>query len=184
MTGQDREDGIRSDEPRSIVLNGFAVLVVVLMIAISAQVICSFLDINPLVKFDNQLPVLGGAVTLNSLLDFQWHLLAIIALLPAGIVWRLDRHVRVDFLYARHSDRRKAMVELAGHLLFTAPFLFLCLPAAWSFMMSAYASGQGSRNDGLNALFLIKSTLPLGLGLLAIMLVFDAFVQIGRIRKP
>jgi len=184
MAGQGRDENIDGAEPRSVILNLFAVLVVVLMVAITAQVICSFLDFNPLMVFDSSWPILGGAVTLNSLLDFQWHLLAVIALLPAGIVWRMDRHVRVDFLYARQSGRRKALVDLTGHLLFTAPFLFLCLPAAWSFVVSAYTSGQGSRNDGLNDLFLIKSALPAGLGLLALVLVVDVVQKIREVRKP
>jgi len=184
MAGQGRDENIGGVEPRSIILNLFAILVVVLMVAITAQVVCSFLDFNPIVVFDSSWPVLGGAVTLNSLLDFQWHLLAVIALLPAGIVWRMDRHVRVDFLYAQQSYRRKALVELTGHLLFTAPFLFLCLPAAWSFVVSAYTSGQGSRNDGLNDLFLIKSALPAGLGLLALVLVVDVVQKIREVRKP
>lgn len=162
-------------------LSVLACLVVLLMAAITVQVVCSLVDLNPLLRFDQSLPWLGKAITLNSLLDLQWHLLAIVALLPAGLVWLRDGHIRVDFLYARQSDRAKAAVETIGHLVFTAPFLFLCTPAAWSFMMSAFRSGQGSRNDGLNDLFLIKATLPIGLGILALVLLFDVAMQVRRL---
>lgn len=107
--------------------------------------------------------------------------LVVIALVPAYLVWIEDRHVRVDFLYAKLTKRHKAMVEIVGHIFLTAPFLFLCTPAAWSFMMSAYTSGQGSRNDGLNDLFLVKAVLPFGLGLLLVVLLFDLRAQIVKL---
>ena len=163
------------------VLSGFAILVIVLMLAISLQVLCAMLDINPVVSFDRANLLIGKAITLNSLLDFQWHLLAMIALLPAGLVWWRDGHVRVDFFYAGRSDRQKSMIELTGHTLLTAPFLFLCVPASWAFLLSAWRSDQGSTNDGLSDLWLIKATLPLGLALLCVVLLADAVRQIRRL---
>lgn len=176
------QNGHRRDWAEAV-LSVFAVLVIILMLAIGAQVLFSVLDINPVLVFDADLPLLGSALTLNSLLDFQWHLLVVVALLPAGLVWLRDGHVRVDFIYANQSGRRKATIELVGHVVFTAPFLAMCVPAAWSFMMSAYRSGQGSANGGLNDLFLIKATLPLGLALLALVLVFDTGVQLRRLGR-
>lgn len=163
------------------VLNAFAVLVLALMIGIVAQVVCSQFDINPIIVFDAALPLVGDAVTLNSLLDAQWHLLVVIALLPAWLVWRRDGHVRVDFLYRAAPAKGRDAIDLVGHFVFTAPFLFLAIPAAWSFMMSAYRSGQGSTNDGLNDLFLVKALLPVGLAFLAVMLVVDAIALIRRL---
>ncbi|MBT0959433.1 TRAP transporter small permease subunit [Alphaproteobacteria bacterium KMM 3653] len=146
---------------------------VVLMLAIVAQVLCSALGINPLLVFGRAWLLIGDAVTLNSLLDFQWHLLVIIGLLPAGLVWLMDRHVRVDFLYDKRSDRAKARINLIGNLLFAVPFFVLVLPAAWGFMLRAWRSDEGARNGGLNDLWLIKAVIPLGLGLLALALVLE-----------
>ena len=164
------------------VLNVFAILVLFLIAAISIQVFCSLLDINPLLAFDQSVVFFGKAITLNSLLDLQWHFLCMIGLLPAGIVWLMNSHVRVDFIYAEQSKRNKAIIELVGHMVFVVPFLFMSVPAAWAFMMSAYTSGQGSRNDGLNDLFLVKATLPFGLLLLALVLLYDVFVQVRRLK--
>ncbi|MEM7521908.1 MAG: TRAP transporter small permease subunit, partial [Pseudomonadota bacterium] len=108
-------------------------------------------------------------------LDFQWHLLVITGLLPAGLVWLMDRHVRVDFIYAGQSSRTKARINLTGNLLFALPFFALVLPAAWGFVIRAWTSDEGSRNGGLNDLWLIKSFLPLGLGLLALAVAFETF---------
>lgn len=146
---------------------------IVLMIAIVVQVVCSALDINPVWTFSNSLPLLGKAVTLNSLLDFQWHLLVILGLMPAGLVWLRNGHVRVDFLYSRRSPQWQARTDLAGNLLFALPFFVLMLPAAWDFMVRAWQSNEASRNSGLNELWLIKAVLPLGLSLLAIAILIE-----------
>ncbi len=160
-----------------LALNVFAALVLVMMAAICLQVVCSLLDVNPVAVFQHDLFLFGTAVTLNSLLDFQWHILVVVGLLPAGIVWLRDGHVRVDFLYSKWSARRRAIVELVGHVTLSAPFIVLATPAAWAFTLSAWSSGQGSSNSGLNDLWLIKGTLPLGLALLGVVLVIDSVRQ-------
>lgn len=164
-------------------LNGCAVLVVTLMLGIVAQVVCSLLDLNPLAEFSSTWPLVGDAITLNSLLDAQWHLLAIIALAPAWLVWRRDGHVRVDFLFNAMGPKSRATVDLVGHLLFTGPFLIMATPAAWSFMAGAFRSGQGSNNSGLNDLFLIKAVLPIGLALLALVALVDIVLLIRRLAR-
>lgn len=156
-----------------ICLSLLGVGLIVLMAAIVAQVVCSALDINPLLAFESTYLLIGNAVALNSLLDFQWHLLVITGLLPAWLVWLMDRHVRVDFIYDKRSPKTKARINLIGNLLFAVPFFVLVLPAAWNFMLRAWSSDEGSRNGGLNDLWLIKAILPLGLGLLALTLAVE-----------
>jgi len=146
-------------------------LLIILMCAIVTQVICSALDLNPLVRFEKAIPWLGNAIALNSLLDFQWHLLLTTGLIPIGIVWSIDRHVRVDFIYQRFSSNGRRVVDLIGNLAFALPFLLLAIPAAWSFFLRAWSSDEGSANGGLNDLWLIKGMIPLGLALLAIAIV-------------
>ncbi len=167
---------------RGIGLRVLAASVVTLMIAIVVQVMCSALDINPIASFETDQPILGNAITLNSMLDFQWHLLVMVGLLPVGLVWALGKHVRVDFIYNKFSDRTKARVNFAGNLLFAAPFFFLMLPAAWNFMMRAWSSDEGSASGGLNDLWLIKAVLPLGLGLLALAILIETVRLLRHIR--
>lgn len=159
-----------------------AVATIVLMCAIVLQVVASALDLNPILTFDAPRPVLGNAITLNTLLDLQWHLLMLIGLMPVALVWMLGSHVRVDFIYNKMSSRRQAWVNLAGNLIFAAPFFFLMLPAAWTFMMRAWTSDEGSASGGLNDLWLIKAVLPLGLGLLALAIVIETIRLVRQIR--
>jgi len=152
-----------------------ALLLVVLMLAIVLQVVCSAFDINPVVNFSSDLVLVGKAISLNSLLDFQWHLLMITGLMPVGLVWQVDKHVRVDFLYDTRTERWKTGVNILGNLIFAAPFCLLILPASWNFMQRAWISDEGSRNGGLNDLWLIKAVLPLGLSLLFIAILIETY---------
>lgn len=176
--------GMETDEGRlaRLCLGGAALLVVALMLGIVAQVVCALFDINPLAAFESALPLLGRAVTLNSLLDAQWHLLVIVGLVPAGLVWLRGAHVRVDFLYQRQSPRMQARIDLCGNLLFALPFLALILPAAWDFTARAWRADEGSRSGGLNDLWLIKAVLPLGLALLALAVAVETFRLLRRAR--
>jgi|GEM_PF-1214204 len=164
-------------------LSALAVLLVLLMLAITTQVVCSALDINPVARFDSVLPVLGQAVSLNSLLDFQWHLLVIIGLIPAGLVWLKDKHVRVDFAYNKWPSHWRARVDVIGNLIFALPFFVLILPAAFSFMKRAWLSSEGSRNGGLNELWLVKAVLPLGIALLALAVLIETIRLMRRVRR-
>ncbi|WP_160314388.1 TRAP transporter small permease subunit [Candidatus Rhodobacter oscarellae] len=154
-------------------LRALSYALLVLMGLIVLQVLFSAVDLNPVATFQAAWPLLGKAITLNSLLDAQWHLLVIIGLMPAGLVWLMDRHVRVDFFYQRRALRWQARTNLLGNLAFAAPFFVMALQASWNFAARAWASDEGSRNAGLNDLWLIKAVLPIGLALLALAVLIE-----------
>lgn len=158
---------------RKVLLDVFAVLVIVLMIIITLQVVCSLLGINPLTKFQSSLPLLGKSITLNSLTELQWHLLVVIGLLPCAIVWRIDAHVRVDFLYNRYGYKYRKRVDLLGNLFLTLPFLILCIPASWNFMERAWRISEASNNSGLIDRYLVKAMLPAGFLILGAVVVLE-----------
>jgi len=163
------------------VLNVFGVLLLVLMGLIGIQVLASVLGINPLISFDRSVFLLGQSLNQNTLTDLQWFVLAIVGLLPAALIFLLDRHVRVDFLWQRFSVKTRINLELTGHLLFTVPFLFMSLPASWRFVMRSFNSNEMTSHGGLTDIFIVKATLPIGLGLLAAVLVWD-IAQLVRLR--
>lgn len=85
----------------------------------------------------------------------------------------MDRHVRVDFFYQRQSARWQARLNLLGNTVFAAPFFAMAIQASWSFTARAWKADEGSRNAGLNDLWLIKSVLPLGLSVLALAVLIE-----------
>lgn len=167
---------------KQMCLSLLAVALILLMGTIVLQVLFSATDVNPVATFSQVLTLVGTAVTLNSLLDFQWHLLVAVGLIPAGLVWLMDAHVRVDFLYQNRTPRTQARINLLGNLLFAGPFFALVLPASWDFMLRAWTSDEGSRNGGLNDLWLIKAVLPLGLALFALAVLVETLRLVRAVK--
>ena len=158
-----------------ILLTLCASAILAMMIAVVVQVIASRVGVTTIVAFDASWPLFGNAITLNSLSDFQWYLLAAVALLPVGIVWLRDRHVRVDLAYCRFGLRGKAAVDLGGFIVFALPFLVLIIPYAWEATLQSLARGEKSPNGGLIDRYLVRSMLPIGLGLLLLAMLFEAW---------
>jgi TRAP-type mannitol/chloroaromatic compound transport system permease small subunit len=68
--------------------------------------------------------------------------------------------VRVDIFYARMTARGRALVDVAGTLLFTLPFLAVTAWYSWSFFLSSWRMGEISQqHTGLPALYILKGTL-------------------------
>ncbi len=67
----------------------------------------------------------GRAVSQNQVTEVQWYLFSLLFFFGFAYILRHGVNVRVDFLYARWSPKRRALVDLAGSLLFLIPFCLL-----------------------------------------------------------
>lgn len=98
-----------------------------------------------------------GAVWMQEL--YVW-IHATVFMLGAGYTLLADRHVRVDLWYGRQSDRVKAIVEIAGAILFLLPWMAVVLWTALPFAARSWAIGEPSAQvGGLPGLFLLKTVL-------------------------
>lgn len=157
-----------------LVIGGIgATLVVALMVLINIQVALSAMGRGVSIPLGGDVALIGNRITINSLIDAQWHLLLIVSLLPMGLLLMRNIHIRVDFFYEAMPPRARALVDIVGHILLAAPFLWLSIPAAWRFAASAWRNDEGSPLGGLQDLYLIKSVLFIGLCLLAVFVVLD-----------
>jgi TRAP-type mannitol/chloroaromatic compound transport system permease small subunit len=68
---------------------------------------------------------IGRTLTSNAFIETQWYLFSVIFLLGFAYILKLNQNVRVDFLYARWSPKRKALVNLVGSVLFLLPLCIL-----------------------------------------------------------
>src|SRR5919106_89660 len=59
-------------------------------------------------------------------------------------------HVRVDFLYARLGRRRRALIDLAGYLVFLLPLALWLTWALSDYLVQAYASGETTGQSAWN----------------------------------
>ena len=115
----------------------------------------------------------SGSVALQEL---EWHLFGLIFLLGAAYTLKHDDHVRVDIIYQSRvmNERRRALVNVIGGLLFLVPFCLLIISSSWPFVHNAWEIGEGSPDPGgLPYRFLLKAAIPLGFGLLLLQGIAD-----------
>ena len=94
--------------------------------------------------------------------EMEWHLFAVIFLFGIGISLKDEGHVRVDFLFDQFSQRKKAIVNIFGTLLFLIPFALLILTGSFEFVNDAYITQEISEDPGgLPYRWLIKGMIPL-----------------------
>jgi TRAP-type mannitol/chloroaromatic compound transport system permease small subunit len=139
-----------------------------LVVAVCLTVLLSMIRANTLFEWGFNLPLVGHKLTMSGLNDLQWHLFALMVML--GFVYTLHEggHVCVDFISSGFKPRTKRWVTLLGDLLLLLPFALVMTWFSWQFMASAYASGEGSSDGGLEQRWIIKAVMPLGFGLLAL----------------
>ncbi|MBL4638359.1 MAG: C4-dicarboxylate ABC transporter permease [Gammaproteobacteria bacterium] len=109
-----------------------------------------------------------GSVALQEL---EWHLFALIFLLGSAYTLKHDEHVRVDIIYQsqRISDKQRAIINIAGIVLFLFPFCILILVSAWPFVENAYFYHEGSPDPGgLPYRYLLKASILLGFFMLIV----------------
>ena len=68
---------------------------------------------------------IGQNLSSNSFIEAQWYIFSVIFFLMFAYNLKHDVNVRVDFLYAKWSLRRRAWVDLIGTLLVLIPFCIL-----------------------------------------------------------
>lgn len=147
-----------------LTLSGVILLLIPLFVLIG--VVMSKLGVTSLVTFDASYPFIGQQITFNTIYDLQWYLFAAAAMFSSAAVLMCDKHVRVDFFYQGFSQRTRHLVNIVGTLAFTLPFFGYLLPAAWRFAYRSYHINEKSAGDGLNAVWVVKMLLPLGIGLM------------------
>ncbi|OUR73313.1 C4-dicarboxylate ABC transporter permease [Methylophaga sp. 41_12_T18] len=109
-----------------------------------------------------------GSVALQEL---EWHLFALLFLLSGAYTLKHDEHVRVDIVFQSRllSDKHRALINIAGIVLFLFPFCGLILYAGWSFAENAYFYNEGSPDPGgLPNRYLLKGSILLAFALLII----------------
>jgi len=83
-----------------------------------------------------------------------------VAVFTIAAAWtlQLDGHVRVDIFYAEMPEKRRALVDFLGTLVFLVPFCIFLLVIAWPYVASSWKLLESSREaGGLPLVFLLKS---------------------------
>jgi TRAP-type mannitol/chloroaromatic compound transport system permease small subunit len=93
--------------------------------------------------------------------ELEWHLFAIVFLFGMAYCLKEDGHVRVDILYDHFPPRWKAIVNIAGTLLFLIPLSVLIIEGSVWYVHEAYTINEISGDPGgLTHRWLIKAVIP------------------------
>ncbi|WP_034475140.1 TRAP transporter small permease subunit [Aestuariibacter salexigens] len=90
------------------------------------------------------------------------YLHAMVFLLGAAHTLKVDEHVRVDIFYRRFSAKRKALVNIAGTVLFLLPLNAVIIFLSWDYVATSWSLLESSQEaGGLPLVFILKSLIPL-----------------------
>lgn len=90
------------------------------------------------------------------------YLHAMVFMLGAAYTLKHEGHVRVDVFYRNFSARKKAVVDLAGTLLFLMPLCGYIFFSSLDFVGNSWAIRESSSEPGgIPAVFLLKTLIPL-----------------------
>lgn len=143
-------------------------LVLPLFFSVIVTVGAARLGMNTLIDWEGRIPVLGARLTVNSLIDFQWYVFALLVLFGGVYALRDDRHVAVDFLHVLAPPRMQILLRILGDLIFLIPFCLIITWYGFFFAVTAWNTGEGSPHGGLQSRWIIKACIPLAFGLLAL----------------
>ncbi|MGD8845260.1 MAG: TRAP transporter small permease subunit [Desulfobacteraceae bacterium] len=94
--------------------------------------------------------------------EMEWHFFSILILFGVGFGLRHEGHVRVDFIYDRLSEKKKAVVNILGTLFMLFPLASLILLGSFGYVNDAYITNEISEDPGgLPYRWIIKSMIPL-----------------------
>ncbi len=109
---------------------------------------------------------------------------ATVFMLAAAWTLQQDEHVRVDIFYRGRSARHKAIVNMAGTIVFLIPLCVFLLLIAWEYIFSSWQLLEKSREaGGLPLVFVLKSLILLLPALLLIQAVPNLLRSVSIIRE-
>ena len=102
---------------------------------------------------------------------------ALLFMIGLSYAMKHDAHVRVDLLYSRFPPRRKAIVNLIGHLVFLVPMSLVIVGYSFDYVAASWRILEDSQEvGGIPAVYLLKTVIPVA----AILLLLQSAVEIVR----
>ncbi len=110
---------------------------------------------------------LGGRrffrMPITPLQELEWHFFFALVFLTIGAALLADRHVRIDIVRERLSERTRAKIEIAGFFLALMPCCIALVYFGGLGAWNAFIIGERSPAGlGLPWRWIVKSTIPIG----------------------
>lgn len=124
----------------------------------------------------------GMSLSSNAYIEGQWYLFSVILLLASAYTLRHDRHVRVDVIYGRLTERGRAWIDLLGTLLFLLPFSIVTILLTWPTVRNSWITREVSADPGGLPRYPLKAVMLIGFGLLFLQGISMLIRQIAFLR--
>ena len=159
-------------------------LILPLVVFVCGAVLAAQLGVNQIVSWSGSVPLIGDALTVNSLLDLQWSIFALVVLFGGVYALRDDQHVSVDFLSFGFSPRVRLIIRTIGDLILLVPFAAIIVWYGTRFAVSSFNSGESSTYGGLMDRWMVKACVPIAFALLGIFGLSRALLTILDLASP
>jgi TRAP-type mannitol/chloroaromatic compound transport system permease small subunit len=117
--------------------------------------------------------------------EFEWHVLAVIALFGASYTLQQGEHVRVDVFYQHYSLRLKRWMDIILPAFVVVPTMLFITWLSLDFVRMSWELSEASPDPGgLPARYLIKAFVPLGFFLVAVQGIAMTLYGITQLNKP
>lgn len=111
----------------------------------------------------------GFSSGLIALEELQWHLYAVGVMFGVSYAQVTNAHVRVDLFYAGFRTKTKRIIEIAGTLTLTLPFIYVIFMHSLDFTYDAWRIGESSESPaGLPWRWAIKAVIPVSFAFIAL----------------
>jgi TRAP-type mannitol/chloroaromatic compound transport system permease small subunit len=118
-------------------------------------------------------PYVGRNLYTQGAAELQNILFTFVFLLGFSYILRKNGNVRVDFMYANWGDKRKALVNLVGNVLFLIPFCILAITRGYPLAERTFRTGETSGNAGGLQIYPYWFLFVIGLSLLLLQAISD-----------
>lgn len=136
--------------------------------------------VNVVLRYTGSL--MGRSLTSNGLVEAQYYLYSVIFLLGFAYVLRDQVNVRVDFWFADQPPRRKAWIDLVGHLVALLPFAVMGAWISIDPVAFSWRVGETSPDPGGLPRAPIKTLILVGLVMLAVQAVAEVIRLVAFLR--
>ena len=89
-------------------------------------------------------------------------------MLAAAYTLLYQAHVRIDVIYERFSPRTRGILDIVTYMIFFFPFCTIVLYQGVIFASTSWSIGETSESAALKIVPLIKTVIPVSIGLLLI----------------
>ncbi len=116
-------------------------------------------------------------LTSNTVVELQWYLYSLIFLLGFAYILKHQINVRVDFWFAHQPRRRKAWIDLIGHLIALVPFAIIGLWVSIPQIQTSWRLNEQSPDAGGLPRAPIKTMIAVAFAILLI----QAFSEVAKL---